>query len=128
MSASGIPDVVVRFVNEKIDAVSQLEALLLLWEGPQQAWSIEQIAARLYVSDDAAAAIMKNLQVRGLVRSEGTPPAYTYATAWDPSGEVMTAVACTYRHQLVQVATLIHSRAPSPVREFARAFDLKKDR
>jgi hypothetical protein len=128
MPAGEISDVVVRFVTENIDAVSQLEALLLLWEDPEQAWSAEQVAARLYVGTDAVAAIIRTLQSHGLVRSEGNPPRYCYAREWDPSGEVMAAVAHAYRHQLVQMATLIHSRAPSSVRAFARAFDLKKDR
>jgi hypothetical protein len=40
----------------------------------------------------------------------------------------MPEVAAAYRRHLVPLATFIHSRASTAVREFARAFDLKKDR
>jgi hypothetical protein len=40
----------------------------------------------------------------------------------------MPEVAASYRRHLVPLATFIHSRASTAVREFARAFDLKKDR
>jgi hypothetical protein len=123
-----IPDAVVSFVMQNIDRVAHLEALLLLWQDSELTWSREQIAARLYVGTDAAAQIIGGLQAHGLVRSEGEPPRYRYAGEWDASGEVMRAVAHAYRHQLVQMTALIHSRAPSSVRAFARAFDLKKDR
>jgi hypothetical protein len=53
---------------------------------------------------------------------------YRYNPQWDASGEVMPEVAAAYRRHLVPIATFIHSRASTAVREFARAFDLKKDR
>lgn len=40
----------------------------------------------------------------------------------------MPDVASTYARQLVRVAQLIHSKASLGVREFARAFQIKKDR
>jgi hypothetical protein len=128
MDPSEISEVVVEFIMKNIDRVAHLEALLLLWQQPEQTWSRERIAARLYISPDAAADIIAGLQGRGLVRSEGEPPSYRYAGEWDTSGEVMRAVAHAYRHQLVPVTALIHSRAPSSVRAFARAFDFTKDR
>jgi hypothetical protein len=39
----------------------------------------------------------------------------------------MPEVAAAYRRHLVQLATFIHSGASPAVREFARAFDLKKE-
>jgi hypothetical protein len=53
---------------------------------------------------------------------------YRYNPQWDPTGEVMPEVAASYRRHLVPLATFIHARASTAVREFARAFDLKKDR
>jgi hypothetical protein len=55
-------------------------------------------------------------------------PRYQYNPQWDPTGQVMPEVAAAYRRHLVQLATFIHSRASTAVREFARAFDFKKDR
>jgi hypothetical protein len=124
-----IPEDVLRFLADKIDSVPHLEALLLLAENPAQAWTIEQIAGRIYTSKDAAAAILKNLQQSGLIVPDASaPPRYQYDPSWDAQAQLMPKIIETYRRRLVQVASFIHSKASSSVREFARAFDFKKDR
>lgn len=129
MGLPDLPDNVLQFLAEKIDSVPQLEALLLLWENRGRSWSEGELAARIYVKSEEALSILSALQRRGLVAIEGVqPPRYRYDDAWDRGGDLMSQVATTYRRHLIPVATLIHSRAPSSVREFARAFDLKKDR
>lgn len=129
MTSPDIPARVLQFLAERIDSVPQLEALLLLWENPGRPWSDEELAARVYVSRPVAAAILLALQRQQLVTAEPDSTAqYRYNPQWDPSGEVMPEVATAYRRHLVPLATFIHSRASTAVREFARAFDLKKDR
>ena len=129
MTSPEIPARVLQFLAERIDTVPQLEALLLLWEDPQRLWSEEELAARIYVGRQVAATILQALERQQLVTSEAGPaPRYRYNPQWDESGEVMPEVAATYRRHIVHLATLIHSRASTAVREFARAFDLKKDR
>jgi hypothetical protein len=124
-----IPARVLQFLAERIDTVPQLEALLLLWESAQRQWSEDEVAARIYVGRPVAVTILQALQRQQLVTAEpGATPRYRYNPQWDPSGEVMPEVAAAYRRHLVQLATFIHSRASTAVREFARAFDLKKDR
>ena len=77
----------------------------------------------------AAFAGKRSLQRHQLVTAEPVSAVrYRYNTQWDASGEVMAEVAASYRRHLVPLATFIHSRASTAVREFARAFDLKKDR
>jgi hypothetical protein len=121
-----IPEHVLQFIAEKIDTVPQLEALLLLWENKGRTWDCEELAARLYVRREVCGDVLNALQRRNLVKAEGAPPRYSYDPSWDESGELMAQVANAYRRHLVQVATFIHSRGSSPVREFARAFDLKE--
>jgi hypothetical protein len=129
MTSPEIPARVLQFLAGHIDSVPQLEALLLLWEDPQRLWSEEELAGRIYVGRPVAAAILQSLQRQQLVTAEPAAAVrYRYDPQWDPSGEVMREVAATYRRQLVPLATFIHSRASTAVREFARAFDLKKDR
>jgi hypothetical protein len=129
MTSPEIPARVLQFLAERIDSVPQLEALLLMWENPQRLWSEEELAARIYVGRQVAATILQSLQRQQLVTAEPDSAArYLYNPQWDPSGEVMPEVAAAYRRHLVQLATFIHSRASTAVREFARAFDLKKDR
>ena len=129
MTSPEIPTRVLQFLAGYIDSVPQLEALLLLWEDPQRLWSEEELARRIYVGRPVAAAILQSLQRQQLVTAEAAAAVrYRYNPQWDPSGEVMPEVAATYRRHLVPLATFIHSRASTAVREFARAFDLKKDR
>jgi predicted transcriptional regulator len=126
MNSPQIPDNVLQFIAERIDSVPQLEALLLLWENSQRPWTEDELAARIYVSRAVAAQILQSLQRQNLVTSESAR--YQYNPQWDATGQVMEEVATSYRRHLVQLATFIHSRASTAVREFARAFDLKKDR
>jgi hypothetical protein len=42
--------------------------------------------------------------------------------------ELMGQVVAEYQTHVVRIATFIHANASASVREFARAFDLKKDR
>lgn len=128
VSSTEIPPQVLQFVAEKIDTVPQIEALLLLWENPAQSWSAAQIASRVYVEQDVAKLILEALRRRQLITTEGDPPLYRYSRDWDTSGDLMHQVATEYRRHLVQLATFIHSGASSSVREFARAFDFKKER
>ena len=129
MTTPEIPARVLQFLAERIDTVPQLEALLLLWENPQRQWSEEELAARIYVGRQVAATILQALQRQQLATAgPGSPVRYLYNPQWDASGEVMPELAATYRRHLVPIATFIHSRASTAVREFARAFDLKKDR
>lgn len=118
-----------RFIADKIDTVPHLEALLLLWSESDKIWTDAAIAAAVYVSQDQAAGILRDLAQYRLLRVEpGTPPIYSYDSSWDPGAELMPVLAETYRRHLIRVATFIHSKASSAVREFAKAFEIKKER
>lgn len=128
MTSSDIPQNVLQFVAEKIDTVPQLEALLLLREDEMRRWSEVEIAARVYVSRETARSVLEALQRRSLIAAEGDPPLYRYNPRQDGSRVLLCEVAIAYRRHLVPMATFIHSKASASVLEFARAFDLKKDR
>jgi hypothetical protein len=128
MNAPEISERVLRFIAESVDSVPQIEALLLLWQEPDKGWSVDDIAARIYVTRETAQSILRSLQVRQLATFDNPASSYRYSAAWDTSGTLMAEVAAVYRRQLVRVTTIIHSGASSSVRAFARAFDLKKDR
>ncbi len=116
-----------RFLSERIDTVPQLEALLLLWQEPGKSWGAAEIAGRVYVSLETGQQILRSLQARQLATNDGGT-SYRYSAEWDGSGALMAEVASTYRRHLVRIATFIHSRGSASVRDFARAFELKKDR
>lgn len=129
MERDAIPPEVWRFIADKIDTVPHLEALLLLWSESDKIWTDTALAAAIYVSQDHAAGILRDLAQYRLLRVEpGAPPIYSYDAAWDPGDKLMPALAETYRRHLIRVSTFIHSKASSAVREFAKAFEIKQER
>jgi hypothetical protein len=127
MTGAAISQQVLQFVAEQIDTVPQLECLLLLYQHRSRIWIAEEVAARIYISPQVAREILETLHRRGFIAAEGDPPCYRF----DPGGaadELIEQVAGEYQRHLVPLATFIHSKAPASVREFARAFDLKKER
>jgi predicted ArsR family transcriptional regulator len=124
-----LPPDVVRFIEEQIDTVPHLEALLLLWENRSSRWTVQQAAARLYVPAAAASSILDELVRRDFVQAETEEGKlyYRYQCPRDEQGEHVARVAAVYRRHTVQVASLIHSKASTAVRDFARAFRFRKD-
>lgn len=126
MASRAIPNEVEQFLLVAIDTVPHLEALLLIFQSPDAAWSVEDLAARIYVDSPQAAAVLEDLTRRKLIaRLEQAPPKYQFLAASSAQTELLQKVAHAYRTQLVQVARFIHSKPSASVRDFARAFRLK---
>ena len=128
MTEPAISQQVLQFIAEQIDTVPQLECLLLLHQDDSRSWLADDVAARIYISRETARAILQTLERRHLIASDGDPPRYRFSPGEVVSRELFAEVARTYQRHLVPIATFIHSKASVSVREFARAFDLKKDR
>jgi DNA-binding MarR family transcriptional regulator len=121
-------DEIVRFIVDHLATVPHLEALLLIWQNPSTGWTADVLAGRIYVSQPVARGILEDFLRNGIVRSEGEPePIYLFERQWDAQRQLLPRLADLYRRQLVQVTKLIHSKGSSSVREFARAFQIKKD-
>lgn len=128
MTEPVIPQQVLQFIAQQIDTVPQLECLLLLHQHDNRAWLPEEVAARIYISRETVQGILEALLRRKLVSAEGDPARYRFTSSEGGSHALVGEVASTYQRHLVPIATFIHSKASASVREFARAFDLKKDR
>jgi hypothetical protein len=118
-----------QFLQDQIDTIPHLEALLLLWNGRPKLWPLEDMAKALYLSTESTKIILDDLvrlRLAGLESCEGRGEKYCYAS--EPTRDyLMAAVDATYRRELIRVSRLIHSKPSAAVREFARAFRLKKD-
>lgn len=125
---SEIPAHVLRFLEENIDSVPQLETLLMMCEERGRSWLISEVAARNYTTEQRAADTLNTLQRRGLVSSEESPPRFRFNPANDEVRALIADLARCYQRNLLAVTALIHSKPSASVKEFARAFDLKKDR
>lgn len=118
----------VQFILEHIETVPHLEAVLLIWQNQSTVWTPDVLAQRIYVSVPIGRAVLDDLTRFGLLRkTEDATPAYLYDPEWDAQRGLLPRLADLYRRQLVQVTKLIHSKGSSSVREFARAFQIKKE-
>lgn len=120
-----IPDAVRRFVLTSIPTVPHLETLLLLWREPQDAWSADRIAARLYVSTTSAAALASELRNAGLLEGDSSL-GYRLRSGVPELAALIEAVDTVYRKQLRAITALIHSGYDNKAARFAQAFSFRK--
>lgn len=130
MTETGQPErEVYGFIQEQIESVPHLEALLLLWNSRPQPWTVENLAKRLYVSKDFVTALLQDLVRRGLVQLDpGPPEAYRYHSASIEQDNLIALLDSTYRSEVVRISTIIHSRPSLSLRDFARAFRFTKEK
>jgi hypothetical protein len=120
---------VYKFIAEKIDSVPHLEALLLLWNSRPAKWSAADLASRLYVDRNVARQLLDDLTREALIVAlPGSAEQYFYEPKSDERDRLVGLVDVTYRKQVVRISTMIHSKASSAVRDFARAFRFTKER
>jgi len=127
MVPQDIPPDILAFLSNRIDSVPELETLLMMSARPDHAWTVDDVAARTYTSAPTSRAVIEALQRRGLIALQECGQGYRFRP-YDPADVALVSrVSAYYRDNLVRVATLIHDRASASVKEFARAFDFKKD-
>jgi hypothetical protein len=115
-------------MEEKIDSVAQMEALMLLRANASASWKLQELAQRLYLDEPQTAVALSRLVVGGPVSATQPPdPLFRY---WPASPEVASMadrVAQVYTKHLVPVTNLIHSKPRTRVQEFADAFRFRKE-
>lgn len=118
-----------KFIEEHIDSVPHLESLILLWNSRPVKWTEEELGSRLYISQQQVEAVLRDLaRLQIVLATPGNPARYSYFPKSAEQDELMHRIDHAYRSDLVRISNLIHSKASSPVREFAKAFRIKKDR
>jgi hypothetical protein len=127
-SRNEVPAHVLRFLEENIDTVPQLETLLMMCEEPERSWLIADVASRNYITEARAADTLTALQRRGLVCSDESPPRFRFNPATDETRAAVADLGRCYQRNLSRITALIHAKPSASIKEFARAFDLKKDR
>jgi hypothetical protein len=128
--AAGVPDrqQVDRFIVDEIDSVPQLEALLLFWNDRPKVWSSESMARALYVSPEISHDILRHLAQRQLITEvEGRAGEFALNADTEEKEQLLASLDAIYRHELVRISNMIHTKASRAVRDFAQAFRLKKE-
>lgn len=124
-----LPDALLAFVVENFESVYQLEVLLHVRERGES--SAEVVARALYMPPPSVRAALEGLVERGLAeRAAGG--AYRCEPRSAASAALIEAVALRYGDYRVRIAGAIYSNREeprlSPLRSFAEAFRLRKDR
>ena len=127
-SGKAVPPHVLRFLEKNIDTVPQLETLLMMSEAPDRRWRVADVASRNYITEHRALETLNALLRRGLVSFDGSPPAFWFNPTTDQTRAVVADLSRCYQRSLSRITELIHAKPSASIQEFARAFDLKKDR
>lgn len=123
-----VPDEVRRFVLTSVHSVPYLEAMLLLRSAPETAWDAQQLARRLYISQNAAAELLSALHSANVVRATtANPPEYVYEPTTGDLRAIIDRLAEVYAAHLKEVTNLIHSQVEKQAHRFADAFRLRQE-
>lgn len=118
-----------RFILAEIDSVPHLEALLLLFNSRPKTWSIDEMGQSIYVRNEVASKILESLVQRNLIAVVSQAPGvYFYSPDDGYRNQLLEDVDAVYRKEVVRISSMIHSKAPAGLRDFARAFRIKKDK
>ena len=116
------------FLLANIDSIAQLEVLLLVWATPNQKCSCENIAERLYITQEDAAPFLSKLVTRGLIEVTDTQPhLFQYRSSSEELRRIVDQVADVYAIYLIPVTNFIHGKSKRNIQDFADAFKMKKD-
>jgi hypothetical protein len=117
-----------QFIDQNIESLAQLEALLLLRKDPQRSWDVAAMAQALYVPVEMAQALLAEFARRHLVKAMPPNDAhYTYNIVDAKLDDLIGRVAAEYQERRVGVISLIYSKPLNKVQTFADAFRLRKE-
>lgn len=123
MTGQPIPEDIRRFILTSIPSVPHVEGLLLLRGAPNEPWDARRLGQRLYVNDQTAATVLRDLHEIGALEASAQHPAtYRYAPRADELRSLIDRLADVYTHHLVEVTHLIHSGLNKKAQQFADAF------
>jgi hypothetical protein len=127
LSEAEIPANVRGFLHDHVESVVQVEVLLLLHAEPARAFCGADVVAALRVEPSWAEAQLSNLCGRGILAEAG-PGAYRFAPRSAEVADAVAGLARAYADRRVTVIGLIYAKPSEPLRSFADAFRLRKEK
>ena len=131
VSIEEIPQDVRSLINDHIESVAQLEALLLLQAHPQQDFPAAEVGKELRIEPNWAAEQLTHLCARGLAAcldaGPGNLPVFRYGPRSVEIDRAVAGLARAYADRRVSVITLIFSKPVDKLRSFTDAFKLRRD-
>ena len=122
------PGEISQFIDQQIESLAQLEALLLLREDRQRAWRVDEIAKALYITPEMAGALLADMGRRGFAKAmPHSGLSYSYGLTSGDTDCLVGQLASLYQDRRVAVISLIYSKPLNKVQTFADAFRLRKE-
>ena len=123
-----LPDSLRAFVSEHIHSLVELEALLLLFNHRDRAWSASDIARELRIARSSPQRELDGLCARGIVQcTGGNDPVYRFTPGNSQIEATIAQLATVYPERRVSIIGLIFSKPADKLKTFADAFRIRKD-
>jgi hypothetical protein len=128
MADSGITERVRAFVRENIEAVEQVEVLLLLFRTAPREWTAMGVGRELRIDPVSAARRLADFEGRSLIRARPGDEAllYWYDGGVGTADRTISELADAYRERRTAVINLVIAAPSEDVRVFADAFRLRR--
>lgn len=107
MPSTRFPQELRTFIVEKVDSITHLEALLLLYRNRDLTLTVDWVAAQLYVDAACAGEVLSRLEGFGLVRDCGGEYRYQAGPGTD---RLVWLLSQAYAESLISITDLIHAK------------------
>ena len=127
MSQTSLPVEVQKFIARHIRSLEQLEILCLLVGNPARAWSEAEVFKQIQSSPESVGRTMRRFTAEGLFVHEGGS-SYRFEPKSPEMARPATELAALYKQHRVAIIEAIYRSPLDPVRQFADAFRIRKDK
>lgn len=127
MAEKAIPQEALKLIARHIHSVEQLEILLLLRKTPEKPLSVQEVFRVIQSSEPSVAASLAYFTTEGFLKQQGEGT-YRFAPGSPEMEQACTFLAEAYHERRVAVIEAIYSRPSDPVRNFADAFRLRREK
>lgn len=129
VNESGFSEKLDKFIAAEINSLEQLEILLLLSDNPKQWWTVRNVYEIIKSSHQSVQHRLNEMTESGILVKEGDGEArYQFGLTEGPNLESIHELREAYKERPVKVVQAIYSKPPDAVKEFAKAFRLRKDK
>lgn len=116
-----------RFIDRHIHSVEQLEILCLLVEDSAKSWSENEVFQRIQSSQESVARTLRRFGDDRFLVLDPTK-GYRFFPESPDLARLASELAKAYRERRVGVIEAIYRPTLDPIRDFADAFKIRKDK
>ena len=127
MSQTSLPVEIQKFIARHIRSVEQLEILCLLAGNPAKTWSEADVFKQIQSSPESVGRTLRRFATEGLFVQDSAA-GYRFQPATPETGRLATDLAGFYKQHRVAIIEAIYRSPLDPVRQFADAFRIRKDK